>query len=594
MHVHELRIENFRGIRSFSQVLDQGLNGIIGAGDSGKTTILDALAVLFHPNWLLNLSDNDFYQGDPENNPIRITATVADPPKALTTDKTFFAYLRGIDPTGSHIVDEPDDHTPALTCELTVGSDLEPIWKIICDRHPEGIPLSATNRQKFGVRRIDASDHHLKWVRNSALHQLSEDADGQSTDTVLREVSRQARAAASEKLSPFKSTLDSISTQARTLRAASHKSTFSAELDADLTALTRGSISLHMDQRPVSRTGLGSRRLVTIGVQNLAEAGAHVLLIDELEAGLEPHRTRHLIRYLQRTSGRQVLLTTHSPVVVRELTASQLRIARRTPEPLPPPPAPTDPDDNASTDNEPTKSSDPQDAGGAVTLVTPPDTTQGTIRKHAEGFLSPRVLICEGATEVGFIRVLCNDLEDKNPARMSLIATVDGIGDPQFIEPARHFRQLGYTVGVFCDDDKDTDLTGLKAAGITVLRTAKGLDLEQQVLGTLTPEGIKAVISYAIEEKGAGDKGANSVESVLTNHGVTFEIARALVTNQAITNPPPNLSQLVSIAAGKGGWFKAINRGEDMASLVLDPRFTTMTPALGKYLDELRDWCAPA
>lgn len=504
MHVHELRIENFRGIRAFSQVFDQGLNGIIGAGDSGKTTILDALAALFHPNWSLNLSDNDFYKGDPEGNPIRITATVAEPPKELTTDKTFFAYLRGIDATDSRIVDEPDDHMPALTCELTVGSDFEPVWKIICDRHPEGMTLSAAYRQKFGIRRIDASDHHLKWVRNSALHQLSEDAEGQSTDTVLREVSRQARATASEKLSPFKTTLDSISTQARTLRAASDKSTFSAELDADLTALTRGSISLHMDQRPVSRTGLGSRRLVTIGVQSLAEAGAHVLLIDELEAGLEPHRTRHLIRYLQRTSGRQVLLTTHSPVVVRELIASQLRIARRTPEPLS---SPKDPDGTVGADNEPTKSSDTEDAGGTVTLVSPPETTQGTIRKHAEGFLSPRVLICEGATEVGFIRVLCNDLEDTNPARMSLIAAVDGGGDPQFIEHAHHFHQLGYTVGVFCDDDKNTDLTDLKVSGMTILRTARGLDLEQQVLGTLTPQGVKAVISYAIEEKGAGDKG---------------------------------------------------------------------------------------
>lgn len=589
MHVHELRIENFRGIRAFSQVFDQGINGIIGAGDSGKTTILDALAALFHPNWSLYLSDNDFYQGAPEKNPIRITATVAAPPKELTTDKAFFAYLRGIDADGSRIVDEPDDHTPALTCELTVGSDFEPSWKIICDRHPEGMPLSAANRQKFGVRRIDASDHHLKWVRNSALHQLSEDAEGQSTDTVLREVSRQARATASDKLSPFKTTLDSISTQARTLRASSDKSVFSAELDADLTALTRGNISLHMDQRPVSRTGLGSRRLVTIGVQSLAEAGAHVLLIDELEAGLEPHRTRHLIRYLQRIGGRQVLLTTHSPTVVRELAASQLRIARRTPQsPL----APNDPD-AVGADREPAKASDIQDAGGAVTLSTPTEAMQGTIRKHAEGFLSPRVLVCEGATEVGFIRVLCNDLEDKNPARMSLIATVDGGGDPQFIDPARHFRQLGYTVGVFCDDDKNTDLTDLEAAGITILRTAQGLDLEQQVLGNLTPEGIKAAIAYAIEEKKADGKDANSVESTLTNHGVPRDIARALVANKPLISPPPNLSQLVSIAAGKGGWFKRINRGEDMASLVLDPKLTTMSPELEKYLNGLRDWCAP-
>ncbi|WP_338890510.1 ATP-dependent nuclease [Rhodococcus sovatensis] len=585
MHVHQLTIENFRGIKTFSQVFDHGLNGIIGTGDSGKTTILDALTVLFHPNWMLSLSDNDFYQGDPAINPIRITATVAHPPLDLTTDKTFFGYLRGIDDANRKIVDEPDDHIPALTCELTVGSDFEPHWKVVCDRHPEGKPLSATNRLKFGVRRIDASDHHLKWVRNSALHQLSDDADGQSTDTVLREVSRGARAAARETLSPFNSALAAISTEAHTLRAASDKSTFSAELDADLTALTRGSISLHMDDRPVSRTGLGSRRLVTVGVQSLAQAGAHVLLIDELEAGLEPHRTRHLIRYLQRTSSRQVLLTTHSPVVVRELTARQLRIARRTTEPIP---ALTTPGtfDGAEQRSKP---SAPETTGGTVILVTPPDATQGTIRTHAEGFLSPRILICEGATEVGFIRALCNDLEDNEPVRMSLIATVDANGDPQFIKPAKHFRQLGYAVGVFCDDDTGTDLTDLEDAGITILRTAPGLDLEQQVLCHLTPQGIRTVIAYAIEEKEIA-----SVEDTMFNNGVPRPIARALVMGEELTNPPQNLPQLISIAAGKGGWFKRVSRGEDMAALVLDPALTVMTPELQKYLDDLRDWCAPA
>lgn len=590
MHVHELTIENFRGVKSFSQFFDHGLNGIIGAGDSGKTTILDALTVLFHPNWMVNLSDNDFYQGDPAINPIRITATVAHPPPDLTTDKTFFAYLRGIDGASLRIVDEPDDHIPALTCELTVGSDFEPHWRIICDRHPEGTPLSATNRMKFGVRRIDASDHHLKWVRNSALHQLSEDSDGRSTDTVLREVSRGARAAARETLSPFSSTLDAISTEARTLRAASDRSTFSAELDADLTALTRGSISLHLDDRPVSRTGLGSRRLVTIGVQNLAEAGAHVLLIDELEAGLEPHRTRHLIRYLQRTNCRQVLLTTHSPVVVRELSASQLRIARRT----------TDPAPSQTTlgkldgAEQPAKPSAPETIGGIVSLVTPPEATQGTIRAHAEGFLSPRVLICEGATEVGFIRALCNELENDEPARMSLIATVDANGDPQFIKPAKHFRQLGYTVGVFCDDDTGTDLTELQDEGITILRTARGLDLEQQVLRYLTFQGIRTVIAYAIEEKELDGKTPASVQDTLINNGVPRSIAQALVTGEDLSDPPQDLPQMISIAAGKGGWFKRINRGEDMATLVLDPALTVMTPELKNYLDDLRDWCAPA
>ncbi|MBT2269835.1 AAA family ATPase [Rhodococcus erythropolis] len=81
VHIHELTIENFRGVRAFQGRFDTGLNAIIGAGDNGKTTVLDALAVLFHPNWSLNLTDNDFYDGNPEKNPILIRATMITRPR---------------------------------------------------------------------------------------------------------------------------------------------------------------------------------------------------------------------------------------------------------------------------------------------------------------------------------------------------------------------------------------------------------------------------------------------------------------------------------------------------------------------------------
>ncbi|MFZ2173319.1 MAG: AAA family ATPase [Rhodococcus sp. (in: high G+C Gram-positive bacteria)] len=583
MHIHELAIENFRGIRSFTQRFEPGLSAIIGAGDNGKTTILDALTVLFHPNWSLNLTDNDFYDGDPEKNPIRVSATVVDPPDELTRDQDFLSYLRGVDLRTGEIVDEPDDHTTALTCELTVGPDFEPVWKIVCDRHSEGKTISAAKRQKFGVRRIDASDHHLKWVRNSALHQLSDDSAGKSTDTVLRDVSREARTSASAKLSPFDAEIESIRDQARMLRAVSDTALFSAELDADLTALTRGSISLHMDGRPVSRTGLGSRRLVTVGVQSLAQAGAHILLIDELESGLEPHRTRHLIRYLQRVDDRQVLLTTHSPTVVRELDYGQLKIARRTTDPK----ATGAKDGTTATATTEPNATD-QPASGTVTLVTPPPEAQGPIRTHADGFLAPRVLVCEGATEVGFIRGLCNRLEDDDPARMSFVASVDANGDSKMVEPALVFHNLGYTVGVFCDFDRPKiDLSPLDDTGITLLRCDKGNAIEQQVLGTLTAAGIRAAIEHAIDEVGR-----DAVLSSLDNSGIQHDVSMALADSQEVDNPEQYQTQ-ISVAAGKGEWFKRLSRGEKMAEIVLDPTLTTMTPQLEAFLDKLRHWCAP-
>jgi predicted ATPase len=53
-------------------------------------------------------------------------------------------------------------------------------------------------------------------------------------------------------------------------------------------------------------------------------------LIDEVENGLEPHRIRHLLRVMRGTDGleRHVLMTTHAPVVLGELRASELRVVR--------------------------------------------------------------------------------------------------------------------------------------------------------------------------------------------------------------------------------------------------------------------------
>ena len=56
-----LTIERFRGIQALTCRPRPGLNVILGGGDVGKTTILDAIALLLSPTNFGTLSDTDYY-----------------------------------------------------------------------------------------------------------------------------------------------------------------------------------------------------------------------------------------------------------------------------------------------------------------------------------------------------------------------------------------------------------------------------------------------------------------------------------------------------------------------------------------------------
>src|SRR2546427_333495 len=56
---------------------------------------------------------------------------------------------------------------------------------------------------------------------------------------------------------------------------------------------------------------------------------SQVSLIDEIEHGLEPHRIARLLKHLKglaqdQTKPQQVFMTTHSPVVIRELAVREI------------------------------------------------------------------------------------------------------------------------------------------------------------------------------------------------------------------------------------------------------------------------------
>jgi len=58
-----------------------------------------------------------------------------------------------------------------------------------------------------------------------------------------------------------------------------------------------------------------------------------ILLIEEPENGLHPARIREVMRVLREVSQRtQVLLATHSPLVINELTPDEVTLVTRTPD----------------------------------------------------------------------------------------------------------------------------------------------------------------------------------------------------------------------------------------------------------------------
>ena len=56
-----LRIKRFRGINELAWRPGSGLNVILGGGDVGKTTILEAIALLLSPTNAVSVSDTDYY-----------------------------------------------------------------------------------------------------------------------------------------------------------------------------------------------------------------------------------------------------------------------------------------------------------------------------------------------------------------------------------------------------------------------------------------------------------------------------------------------------------------------------------------------------
>ena len=289
MRIRHISIRNFRGIRELDwAVPDAKIVCLIGRGDSTKSTILEALRRVFHPQWNLSFDDADFHLCNPENS-IKIEAVLGDLPEVFRDLGKYGHWLCGWNAETLARTDDPGNGAEdALRVRLTVADDLEPSWSVIKNDEDEGVPFKANDRAKVAVSLIGAvSDRHLTWSRGPILSQLTQT---ENISSALVGAARAAKAALEDRraqdLASFDEVARTAETTARTLGANVFAS-YKAHLDTDAINVRGAGLSLHDGDMPLRQLGLGSRRMLTTGLQKQMLRASHITLFDEVEVGLD-------------------------------------------------------------------------------------------------------------------------------------------------------------------------------------------------------------------------------------------------------------------------------------------------------------------
>src|SRR5215472_3316945 len=333
--IRKIEIANFRGIEQFSWFPSAGINCLIGPGDSGKSSVLDGIDLCLGARRGVQLTDADFHNLD-VTNPIRISLTIGELDDALKTMEGYGMFLRGFYAATGEIEDEPErDAETVLTLTLTVAGDLEPTWTLESERAAaQNLTrnLNWADRARISPTRIGpVGDYNLGWRHGSVLNRLSDERADASA--ALAVAAREARASFGDQAEQqLGETLAVVTETAKDL-GIPVGDRVRAMLDAHSVSFSGGTISLHDEVGvPLRSLGLGSARLLIAGLQRKAAEKSTIILVDELEHGLEPHR---IIRFLGALGAKEVrpplqaFITTHSPVALRELSGSQLFVMRQ-------------------------------------------------------------------------------------------------------------------------------------------------------------------------------------------------------------------------------------------------------------------------
>lgn len=568
--IRKIEIRNFRSIHALDWTPSAGINCLIGPGDSGKSSILDAIDLCLGVRRSAPFGDTDFFGLDVTQS-ITISLTLGALADSLKNLDTYGEFLRGYDAALRQVEDEPRAGIETvITLRLTVSGDLEPNWTLFSDRaQQQGLERSLAwkDRAAIAAARIGSyANTNLSWTRGSVLNRLTEERPNLGAE--LASAARDARASfgtqAAKQLGESLQVVTKVAAHLGVPVGASAQ----ALLDAHSVSIGDGAIALHNEAGiPLRSLGTGSSRLLIAGLQRFAAEAATIALVDEVEYGLEPHRLTRLLHSLgakDELLPLQVFMTTHSPVAVRELSGSQVFVVRTLVN---------------------------QHQVQEVGIV---DDVQSTIRADPEAFLAKSIMVCEGASEVGFGRGL--DQYWVGQGYQSFFASGGAYVNVGGGDPDRCYTRgtallgLGYRVMVLVDADKPATpalVQKFLLAGGTTISWSPGRALEDELFLSLDDNAVHALLLRAValadEELidahiRSQSQGGQTLDSVL---------GEGLMGEYSI----PTRSMLgIASRKGKNSWFKSVSKFEALAIDIVGPGLGTAKPEFAATVATLFGW----
>lgn len=373
--IRKLSIERFRGLENFVWRPKTGMNVVLGGGDVGKSTVLEAIALLLSPSNSTVVSETDYWQRDTTKE-FAIEAVMSLSATTGISSQQKFSWpwswdgQEAVMPAAVEGDDQLAVDDPVYRVRVRGTSELEVVWEIV-QPHDEADHFSVAIRRKIGIVRLSAderNDRDLRLVYGSALDRLLADA------ALRARIGQQVagldlHGSLNDKGTEAIKTLDARMLEAALPHGLRLGTTTSQGMSiGSLIGLiaTKNGVSL-----PLSSWGAGTRRMAALEIASSTEKEVSVTIIDEIERGLEPYRLRKLISVLRERKG-QTFLTTHSPVAIQCTSEASLWYL------------------------------DNKGAIGALdhAKIGPQQT------RDPETFLARFAVIAEGPTEVGFLRYL--------------------------------------------------------------------------------------------------------------------------------------------------------------------------------------------
>lgn len=460
-HIRLLHIQRFRGIEKLIWRPGAGVNVLLGGGDVGKTTILEAISLLLNPTNASALSDSDYWQRNYEDG-FRIGAVMALPLTCGIAEQRKSSWpwewdgKKPIIPrmeAGNGEVNDP------VFCLRVCGTpDFELQHEILQpDDAADHFPVSL--RRKIGLVRLsgdDRNDRDLRLIQGSALERLLSDKTLRSRlGNKLAQTNVQA-----ELKDEAQNALGELNTRFGERALPSDLSLglvggpgFSLNALIGLTAMKDGTML------PLSSWGAGTRRLAALEVAAAHVADHPIMVVDEIERGLESYRQRLLMEELIGGPS-QVFVTTHSAPAVSAAEGASFWYV---------------------------------DAGGAVGSL--PDSTKPQQKRDPETFLSRLAIIAEGQTEVGFVTTLINRSLGEDMRRHGIWVT-NGNSNTEALAVLRDLADSGLKVGGFADNEgtDNTPWVEVKAKlGDLLMRWPEGC-LESNLFPHVPDEHLEAFI----------------------------------------------------------------------------------------------------